>query len=366
MKEKTTENLEVFYDPSINIQIDPSLIDKTLVEESAPVEPQPPSFNTPKNKKKPLIILIILVAILISVASVSYAMMTKKGDNPKNEPPITDNTQTDKETTHNEKENKYETIKLADLSKSFNSLSIVKKYNTTEGYSLSSAVRENALIIIIKTDTETEIAFELKDNILTKTTTSDDLTSVMMFVHLETAKAVLDGFNETEAIATLSDSSASTMNLEKNGSQMTSNNEEITLQLALNKKITLIDLKNEYVTTKDLEQFTETLKGTGSLNGHSGHIYYYYNYDLNTPEIPAKATLLIAEPKNFTSLTYNSLLSFIKVIYNETEVNNFKTLYPSIQEGTFGKYTFAINPANESYNSYYNKDYVVLEVKFIK
>jgi len=361
MKEKNTENLEVFYDPSINIQID-----QALIEKSAPVEPQSPAFNAPKNKKKPLVILIILIVILISAISVSYAMMTKKDDTPKNEPPINNNIPTEIDQTPDENTNKYTPIKLADLSKAFNNLSAVKQYNTREGYSLSSAVRDNSLVIITKTDTETEIAFELKDDILTRTTTKDDLTSVMMFIHLETAKAVLDGLDENEAITVLSDSSASTMTIEKNGGAMTSANDEITLQLALNKKITLIDLKNEYVTTKDLEQYTEILKGTGTFNGHSGHIYYYYNYDLNTPEIPAVSTLLIAEPKNFTSLTYNSLLSFIKVIYDDTEANNFKTLYPSIQEGTFGKYTVSINPANESYNSYYNKDYVVLEIKFIK
>ncbi len=362
MEEKTTENLEVFYDPSINIPIDPSLIQK-----SAPVEPQNTSFNTPKNKKKPLIILIILVAILlVSVVSVSYSMMNKKEGTQKTEPPTSDNTPKEPEPTLSEQENKYERVKLADLSRAFNSLSSVKNYNTVEGYSLSSAVRDNTLLIIIKTDTDTEIAFELKDNVLTRTTTKDDLTSVMMFIHLETAKAVLDGYDETEALTALSDSSASTMTLENNGSTMTSTGEAITLQLALDKKTVLLDLKKEYVTTKDLEEHIEALKGTGSINGHSGHIYYYYNYDLNTPVIPAVATLLIAEPKNFTSLTYNSLLSFIKTIYDDAELNNFKNLYPSIQEGTFGKYTFAINPANEEYNSYYNKGYVVLEVKFIK
>ncbi len=361
MEEKTTENLEVFYDPSINIQIDPSLI-----ENSAPVEPKTPSFNAPKNKKKSLIVLIILIVILLSAVSVSYASIVKKDNAPKDEPPINDPTPTEPDQTPSETTKKYETIKLADLSKAFNNLSSVKEYNTLEGYSMSSAIRDNSLVVIIKSDTETEITFELKDNILTKTTTIDDGSSALIFIYLETAKAILDGFNETEAMTALSDSSASTMTLDKNGSEITSTPTGMTLNLALNKKIVLLDLKNEYVTTKDLEAHIKTLKGTGSINGHSGHIYYYYNYNLNTPEIPAQATLLIAEPKNFTSLTYNSLLTFIKTIYNDTEANNFKTLYPSIQEGTFGKYTFSVNPANENYNSYYNKGYVVLEVKFIK
>ncbi len=121
----------------------------------------------------------------------------------------------------------------------------------------------------------------------------------------------------------------------------------------------LPNLSDAYITENDLDILDGILEyKSGSANGHVGMMYYY----VNISQINNETTIVVAEKKEFTEKSYQSILSFIKKIYGETELNNFKTQYTKIENKTFGKYKVTLNPQLDDYKTYYDEGYVVVQI----
>ena len=312
-----------------------------------------------------LVLILLLVIIAVGVYFFFFRDKENNSNSASNVATNTNNETSNSNTNPNVSDN---VMSLEELSQSFNSLDSIKKYNEVEGYSIASSVEGNKFVITISLSEKlanggpTEIRTEgiLEGNILVFKSSGDTntvMTTAMMSVLVLTSKAVKDGILEHEATTVLSGTPVG--NLKENGYEITSTQTSIECKVDLSKKMVLPNLSDAYITENDLDILDGILEyKSGSANGHVGMMYYY----VNISQINNETTIVVAEKKEFTEKSYQSILSFIKKIYGETELNNFKTQYTKIENKTFGKYKVTLNPQLDDYKTYYDEGYVVVQI----
>ena len=118
-----------------------------------------------------------------------------------------------------------------------------------------------------------------------------------------------------------------------------------------------------YIDVNDLKNYEDFLKNAGTFSLIKGNILFYKQGDDKT------TTITIGEKDNSSTLTYNSILSVIEILY-PNELDAFKVKYPQLTTISFDRYTITQNPelTGEVAKQYemYKDTYKFVEIKINK
>lgn len=241
--------------------------------------------------------------------------------------------------------------KLVALSEAFLNLDTVKGFLEYDGYVAEANVEGDTLKVAMGlSDSVTETSFTLDGDILTMDggMTADQIYTAIC---MATAKAVMDGTDETTATAALTHNSALDMTLEDNGILLDVDGE--VFQMDLSKPATLMDMSDVYITLEDLGERDEDFT---SYMGHVGLVGYYMNISDTSDTI-----ICVAEPGELTERSYKSLITLVEFVYGKDAADEFAANYPVIGEASFDNYTVTLNPDSEQ-AAVFDEGYEVLQL----
>jgi hypothetical protein len=237
--------------------------------------------------------------------------------------------------------------RLQELSDSFQSLEFVKTYNSMEGYSAKSTVKDNTFTVELKSDQDYTFNYKLDGSVLSYDGTMD-FTALYISVYVAVAKAKLDGYDESKASQALSDNSVKELTLENDGLYIN----ETDFKIDLDKKMNLPDLSDVYIKVGDIE----IEEGYTSYVGHVGEI----SYAINLGSEYSNTSVIIAEPEKLTERAYKSILSVVEAIEGKEKADAFKANWTELKDAAFGDYIIVLNPEvdeNDDHSDYYEQFY---------
>lgn len=230
--------------------------------------------------------------------------------------------------------------KLKEIAQKVNNCETVKHFKEYD-YIIKSSVSKNELIIKTKSqDTNNEIKFKLKDNILSnENLTINDLVSTLL---------VIDGVGQTYGYkdGELSKNinafpeEIGKYTLSNEGLELKTDNDKVSVKIDLTKKIPLIDINKFYLKTDDFDIINDfiTNKKSGNQSGKSGNIAY----DVFIAE--NENTITIGQEEKLGESAYKSILSALEVIYGKETADHFKEIYPEFTDNKTTIEAFTIDP----------------------
>ena len=301
-----------------------------------------------KDKKKKLpLLLIILILILITIGVVLYFTLFRKEEKPIKNPQV--------EVPEVEK------ITLNDILNNFNNsdnIAILRQQYNIIGY-----VENNKLIISVNEGNNEPVLYEFYQNnrTLTFNYNKDDQLARKISIIIIDNIGQFNGLEKNEVYNYISsiDLTISTVD----GVEMIDNGETYQLNIDLDKKIDISNLETMYIDINDLKNYEDFLKNAGTFSLMKGNLLFYKQGDDKT------TTITIGEKDNSSTLTYNSILSVIEMLY-PNELETFKVKYPQLATISFDRYIITLNPelTGEVASQFgiYQNNYKFIEIKINK
>lgn len=240
-------------------------------------------------------------------------------------------------------------ITLEQIAEKFNKSSIVDDYKTAGGSINATSDNDSINVTVLANGKTDSVEFLLDGNILSIEIDQEDESA---FLKAYVASSVVDiigqlnGYQEGELAQTLNSEGAAQYTLEKEGYEVEKINEtKSKIKVDITKKIPLANFSNTYIEVSDLEDLRDFISGDGSAENSKGNIWF------NKSGYDGKYTLLVAEKGNLTENTYKSVLSILKVMFNNDKViENFKNNYPNISSGNkeFKGFSIKVNPTDKT------------------
>lgn len=231
---------------------------------------------------------------------------------------------------------------LEKISKSFNSLDDVVSLNKQEDTSLTSTSSVDSITITAKGDNyNNTFVYKLSGNLLTSSGSSEDTFFAMATTHLEAAISKLYNVKPKDVYDTFNSEQIQNYTIENEGFSSSIADNTITYVINISMPLKIIDTSNTYITEKDLEAYSDMLRTPGFIQATINGITFHKQSD------DYSIVISIGEENNITDRTYNSAVSFIKMIYGSEEANNFKVLFPDFNgDNKFEKerYKIQLNP----------------------
>ena len=224
-----------------------------------------------------------------------------------------------------------ENSKLNDIVDKFNSSKFVKSY-ADMGYNINATAHyEEITVMINSSDSDPiKLTFNFENDVLSgKFDMNNDASYFTAFVSLYLIDAIgqVNGYEEEEMIQSLNDMGILEYTLENEGLEISSSSDTFEFKVNINKKVPLIDFSEVYITTEDLESVESYIK-EGSYSMQRGNVV------MITLTTDGTTTITIAEKKELTSNSYNSLLSVVDVLFDSSKASKYvKSKYESIEEG---------------------------------
>lgn len=220
-----------------------------------------------------------------------------------------------------------ENAKLKEIAEKFNGLEDIKsmaEYGTT----YKATVSKSSLTIEISgKDVESKsLEYKLDGNILSgEFKEEDSLVAGISTVYLVDSIAQINGYKPGEIISTINDERISEYTVAKEGFEV-SEGETLKVKIDITKKIPLLDFSNTYITVEDLESAKEYLID-GSYDTYSTGLH------LNSFYSDGEYVVKIGEENGLTMKAYNSLSSFLEVVFNDAAVSYLNDNY-SLSDGS--------------------------------
>ena len=327
------------------------LIEKEAPKENEEVNNNEENNQKPKKKKINPILLILLVVVIAAIGVIVYFTFFNNSE------PDTPNTPQNPDTPETPVTPQ---ITLNDILNNFNSNENVNQLRETSEIT-ANINNNNEIAIDVTTDGQTDsYLFTLENRDLLFEIDSNDLTSNLLFLIICDNIGQFHGLDVNEVYSYLAAIDLNTTAV--NGITLTQlENGNYQARINIDTKIDTSSLNTMYIEVSDLESYRDFLEGTGTVQIPKGNLMLYKEGDENT------TTILIGEKDNLTSLTYNSILSVIELLYPD-ELENFKTSYPNLETIAFDRYTITTNPVltgtlETLYNQYQNEyEFVLLEI----
>ena len=236
---------------------------------------------------------------------------------------------------------KQDNVTLENIAQTFENSVTIKTYEDN-GQTVSTTTTENRLTIIVG---ETTYKYTLNGNILTTTMSKDDLGGSMMLLAVVDSVGQLHGYTDGQTFPTLNSEDIKNYTISK-GFELIESGDKITANIDINKKLELIDFTGVYIETVDLNEYADTIKGSGFAQISKGNVTFYKTGD------DTQSIITIGEKDKLTNSAYNSLLSTIEFLYGKTELDSFESNYPSLVNKTFDKYKLEVNPTKSDMESF--------------
>ena len=226
---------------------------------------------------------------------------------------------------------------------------VIKKFNNSEtvksykeyGYEVKAEKSKNILkITTIVEKKKSTLEFKIDGNVLSNDNISDsDLMQTMILID---SIGQVNGYKEGELVQNINAFSKEIKDytVEKEGLEISWNDESVSIKIDISKKIPLIDMKQFYLKVSDLDTLTELVKSKedGNVNSKIGNIAY--NVMINDNE----TTIIVGQEKELSDSAYKSILSIIEVVYGKDRVNNFKELFPKLVNTKTTKEAYTLEP----------------------
>lgn len=199
----------------------------------------------------------------------------------------------------------------------------VKKY-----YATSYKISDNKLTITFKNnDHKGKLIGTLENNIISFDIKSDDenaLVKAMLIYAIADSIGQINGNEKNYVSSMISSIDIGSVTLEDQGIELSTKDNINTYRFKVNQKFELGDINNIYLEIKDLEEYKDILNGDGFVQTTKANLVFYKSY------IHSKNVIYICEPNKLTVRTYNSLLSFIELMYGSDYKNEFIKNYPNL------------------------------------
>ena len=330
------------------------LIEKEAPKENEEVNNNEENNQKPKKKKINPILLILLVVVIAAIGVIVYFTFFNNSE------PDTPNTPDTPQNPDTPETPVTPQITLNDILNNFNSNENVNQLRETSEIT-ANINNNNEIAIDVTTDGQTNsYLFTLENRDLLFEINPNDLTSNLLFLIICDNIGQFHGLDVNEVYSYLAAIDLNTTAV--NGITLTQlENGNYQARINIDTKIDTSSLNTMYIEVSDLESYRDFLEGTGTVQIPKGNLMLYKEGDENT------TTILIGEKDNLTSLTYNSILSVIELLYPD-ELENFKTSYPNLETIAFDRYTITTNPVltgtlETLYNQYQNEyGFVLLEI----
>ncbi len=311
---ETTQKLEIVnpLNPEEIIKTE-TLVKKQIIQE----DDEEVQNNEPKKSKKNILILIILI-IVIAIGITTYFIISNKTNTPPDiEQPIV------------------KTINLNDIANYFNNNNIINELKKTN--EISTNIENNNLIINITTNEQVNnYTFTLENRELIYELDTTDSNNNLLFLVICDNIGQFHGLQEGETYNFLS--SIDLLSTTIDGIIINKIENNYQARINIDTKFNTSSLKTMYYGIEDLEEYKDFIKNDGIVTlPRKGNLMFYKENDKKT------ITILIGENDNLTDLTYKSILSVIEFLYPE-ELENFQKSYPKLDNVSFDRYTFTINP----------------------
>ena len=231
---------------------------------------------------------------------------------------------------------------LEKISKTFNSLDDVISLNKQENTSLTSSSSVDSITITAKGDNyNNTFVYKLTGNLLTASGSSEDTFFAMSATYLEAAISKLYNVNPKDVYATINSEGVKNYTVEKDGFANSTTDNTTTYVLNISMPLKTIDFSSTYITENDLTPYSDMLRTPGFVQATINGITFHKQSD------DYSIVISIGEENEITDKTYNSAISFIKMIYGSEEADHFKVLFPDFKGDTRfekEKYKIQIEP----------------------
>ena len=233
-------------------------------------------------------------------------------------------------------------ITLPEIADRFNSTEIINEYNNM-GININATTNNTTLLI--QSNDEILMTFELNDTILSGTFVTDNFLINLERVGKAVIVAVLElhGNDEEEILRTLTSDEFTSYTLEEEGLELRTNNGYITISINIRKQIPLIDFSNLYIQESDLEEFAPFILNNVPIEKTKGNIIFHNMESSEENQI----IFIIGEKNALSELSYKSIISTLNIIFdrNNDTITYFQTNYPTLGGNSeFNGFIIEINP----------------------
>ena len=225
------------------------------------------------------------------------------------------------------------TYTLEEIADIFNNSNIIKNYGDLLGinFSASEDITDPNVLIITLTDdnSSSTINYELDGDILSCESLVDN--NLITAYLLADSVGQLNGYNDGELIENFNAffDEISNYTLENEGFEINENGNYYSAKMDITKKVPLIDLSEFYLKQEDFEELKSIIESgeSGNQTGKNSKIVYnvIINDDYNS--------IYMGEISEITESTYKSILSVLDVMYGNTVVEYFESIYPEFSDG---------------------------------
>lgn len=244
--------------------------------------------------------------------------------------------------------------KLSDITKKINNCETVKTYKEY-GYDIKASSSKDALTISsTMDDTKNTVEFKLDGNVLSNENLSvDDLLAAILLINgVGQTYGYKDG-ELSQNVNTFPDE-IKEYTLDKEGLELITEGDKISLKIDITKKVPLIDMDKFYLKTSDFDMIEEIIKDNtgGNQSGNTGNIAY----DVFVSE--EQSTIEIGQDEKLSDSAYKSILSALEVMYGKDSANQFQKLYPKFIDGKteVEAFTIEVNYKDENEDESMFKD----------
>ena len=234
-------------------------------------------------------------------------------------------------------------ITLKDIADSFNNCKTVNSYKEY-GMDLSAKAEDNKLIIRYKAgDIDANTEYLLKDSIISAVIKKEDaMPGLFTATILVDSIGKLHGYQDGDMFDTLNTEEIQKYTVEKEGFEVKEiDNGGYEIKVDIDKKIPLVDMSEKYIKISDLDEVEIDIlksKEHGNINGIKGPLSYYVGKFDNIE-------IYVAERGGLTNRAYNTLLTFIELLFDKDKVEYFKENYENFVVGnkTFDDFNIELN-----------------------
>ena len=298
------------------------------------------STEIPKKKKssKKLLLIIILILVVIGLG-IFLALQINK------------NQKVDIPNISNYEKTYTIPISLNDIINNFNENILL---NEIDNYQINTDIVENNLIVTLTNEEEIKTYEFVFNNRNLSIDVADDM-GLNLFIIVADSIGAFYGLDENEVYLYLS--SIDINNNKIQGITVTENSNSYLYSINIDHKIDTSDLNIMYIKLEDLQEYSDAIVENETIQIFKRKILLYEQVD------ETGKTFIIGEKDQLTSLTYNTILSIIELLY-PNEINSFKTSYPNIETIAFDRYIITVNPTlNSDILNKYQDRYKFVEIK---
>lgn len=233
--------------------------------------------------------------------------------------------------------------KLEEIATKINESESVQNYKQY-GYEITASTTQDTLTVTSKMgETETKVEFKLNGKILSNEniSTNDILATLLVINGVGQTYGYKDG-ELSQNINTFTEEYQK-YTLDKEGLELSVNDDKISLKINISKKVPLIDINTFYLKADDLDMITEFIneKTTGNQSGKTGNIAY--NVFVGEDE----SSIQIGQDGKLADSAYKSILTALEVMYGKDVANHFQELYPNFVDGKNTYEAFTIEKGYE-------------------